>query len=134
MLRLKRITSVIILVLSAIIIISNNLLGNPTLIKPVVSLSGKVINKSDNSPLGTKIFIYNEKNKKIGVFKSNDTDGTYFLTGLKPSTVYYLIIETTRNSYKKVKLLTPQVDEYTEIIRDLIIDNEKNKIEMLTKK
>jgi len=134
MLRLKRLTAVIILIIAAFIVISNNLMSNPALLKPVVTLSGKVFDKSDNSPIGTKIYIYNESNEKIGVCKSSDIDGSYFLTGLKPSTVYFLTIETSRKSIKKVKLLTPKVSEYTEIVRDLIIDSEKNKVEMLSKK
>ena len=134
MLRLKRISAVIILVLAVLIIISNNMLGKPPILKPVISVSGKVLYKANSSPFGTKIFIFNEFQEKIGVCKSNSLDGSYFLTGLKPDAVYYLSIESSKRSIKKIKLLTPKAEEYAEITRDIIIDNEKNNIELFSKK
>ncbi len=132
MLRFKRIITAMLLITSAIIVISNNALSNPAMLKPVVSLSGKVIDKSDNMPVGTKINIYNEIKEKVGVCKSNDVDGSYFLTGLKPGTIYNLSVEISEITYEKIKIVTPQVNEYTEIVRDLVINNKENRIEVLT--
>jgi hypothetical protein len=134
MLRFKRITAIILLLIAASIVVSNNVLGNPGMLKPVVSLTGKVLEKSENKPLVAKIFIYNIENEKIGVCKSDVAEGTYFLTGLKPNSVYYLSIETSDKKYDKIKITTPKVYEYTEIIRDLIVDNNEELVEVLTKK
>jgi|GEM_PF-3892278 len=134
MIRFKRITTIILLLLAAAIVISNNLMGNPGMLKPVVSLTGKVLEKADNKPLNAKIYIFNIENEKIGVCKSDVANGTYFLTGLKPNTVYYLSIVTNDNKYEKIKVLTPKVYDYTEITRDLIVDKTESIVEVLTKK
>lgn len=134
MIRFKRITAVILLILTAAIVVSNNVLGNPGMLKPVVSLTGKIMEKSENKPLVAKIYIYNTENEKIGVCKSDAVEGTYFLTGLKPNSVYYLSIVTSDKKYEKIKITTPKVYEYTEIIRDLIVDNNMDLVEVITKK
>ncbi|MFH1051180.1 MAG: hypothetical protein V1779_09675 [bacterium] len=132
MLRFKRITTVIMLVIAMTILFGNYVLGNPVLLKTVVSISGKVIDKTDDSPIGTKIFIYNDKYEIVGVFKSSDIDGTFFLTGLKPGKVYFLSLETTKDNFNKIRILTPKVIEYTEIVRDLLIDNDNKIVEVLS--
>ena len=132
--RFKRILTAMLLIISATIVINNNAISNPAMLKPVISLSGKVIDKSNDLPIGTTIYIYNDINEKVGVCKSNDVDGSYFLTGLKPGTIYNLSVEISERTFEKIKVITPRVNEYTEIVRDLVIDNDANRIEVLTKK
>lgn len=134
MIRLKRIAAVILLILTAAIVVSNDVLGHSGILKPVVSLTGKIMEKSENKPLVAKIYIYNIENEKIGVCKSDFATGTYFLTGLKPNAVYYLSIEAADKKYEKIRVTTPKVIEYTEIIRDLIVDNNVDLVEVVPKK
>jgi len=132
MLRMKRITTIILLTMTAVIVVSNSLLGNPAMLKPVISMYGKVIDKSDSLPIGSKIIVYNDLNEKVGVFKSNEKDGTYFLTGLKPGSTYYLSIVMNEINFERITVDTPKAIEYKEIESNIIIDYKINKIELLT--
>ncbi len=113
----------------AYLVSSNNSLGNEDIFtikltdeekpNPVVMLSGRVLDKKTNKPIGTSVLYENSKTGKIvGYAHSNPTTGEYQLA--LPYGIAYSIHATKKNYFptdEELDLST--VDKYKEMKQDL---------------
>ena len=103
-------------------------------LKPVVSITGNVIDKDNEQAVGLKIYILNKDNKKIAEYNSSDIDGSYFITGLKANTDYTLSYENNGYVNKTFKIHTPNIDFYKEIVMDIYVKSKVKKEELQSQK
>jgi hypothetical protein len=102
-------------------------------LQPVVSISGKVIEDTNEVGLGLNIYILNDSGKTIGISKSNEVDGNFFVTGLKPGTTYTFVFKSDKQTIKKMLVATPLTDKYLELEQDFFLKIQNNKLQTLNK-
>ena len=94
---------------------------NMSFIKPVISLTGKIIDKNSNTPFEVEMFILNSDGEKIGRASSNSVDGYFFLTGLEPGKSYTIKIENEKYEDLEYFVVLPVVDKYEEYEKDFAL-------------
>lgn len=134
MIKIGKYVAVIILIISWLLNTGNNLFSQESLIKPVVSIKGKITDKASGRALRIKINVFDIEGRKINITRSSDKDGSFFITGLKPASHYILKLKTEEFSFQKIKITTPDVYGYEEIIRNFSIDPLANEIENIVRK
>lgn len=131
MIKVKRYMAIILLIISGMLILSSSLFSQVPLIKPVVTIKGKITDKISGKALGLQIDVFDENGRKINITKSNEKDGSYFITGLKPASDYVLKFKTEEMSIQKTKISTPDIFVYEEFIMDFSVDQTANGIETI---
>lgn len=91
------------------------------LVKTVVAITGTVHDATTHKPVSLEIEVYNNSNKKILSTKSNSTDGSYYITSLKPGTTYSLHIRDENYLAEIIDMKIPETDEYDEFSRDILV-------------
>ncbi len=114
----------LVAMLAAILLITPMLLvesstAKESLLKPVVSITGKALDKSTDEPLELNITILSEDKEIIGKAKSNSKDGYYFITGLKPEAKYFIRFEKEDYQAQEFEFKFPKVESYKEISQDI---------------
>lgn len=91
----------------------------------VVSLTGAVKNYLTNEPLGIEIRVFNMEGKQISISKSNSKDGYYFITGLKPDSVYFIKFMDFSYLADSHEFQVPNTRKYQEYSRDFLVKPKK---------
>ncbi len=104
-----------------------------SLLKPVISIEGKIILNNADVSTKSSIYVLNQNNKKIGKFSVNQLDKSFYITGLKPNTKYFLVFEINNLITDKMEIVTPKNDEFQEIQQNFKIDAFTNEIETAKK-
>lgn len=117
----KRILTLVACVLFIGTSLPGYLISQDDLINTVIAVTGKVINANDKSPVSVKIIAYDESGKKINSTRSNETDGSYYLTKLQPNHIYNFIISDEKYLITKYTLNIPDLKKYSEISKDFIV-------------
>jgi hypothetical protein len=117
--------NIMVLILFFGIFTGKSLFAEPSMIKPVVSLKGYIIENESGDSLQVKIHILRE-GRKIGIASNNKSDRKYFITGLIPGNSYNFIIEHKGEILRDIHYKAPNVNEYKEIVRNFIIHDKKN--------
>jgi len=90
----------------------------------VVSLNGKIISTNKEIPANLKVTLMDKDGKKVASSNTMETKGeyTYFVTGLKPNTKYYAILEGKGFFTKEVEYEVPNTDKYLELSKDFVVE------------
>ncbi len=115
---------ILTLVISALFIslmLTNQVKAQSEMVGTVIAITGKVINALDKSPVAVKIIAYDESGKKVNSTRSNESDGSYYLTKLIPGHRYNFIISDEAYLISKFSLNIPELKKYTEISKDFIV-------------
>jgi|GEM_PF-6456007 len=91
-----------------------------SLLQPVVTMKGKIIDKETNLGVNAKIIIYDTEGKvKFRTKASGSNNGEYFISGLKPESEYKMKIIPEAGYLEAMnELIIPKADEYKEIINN----------------
>jgi hypothetical protein len=91
-------------------------------LNPVISVSGEVLNRSTNNAIDAKISVYTEGGGRVFRTKSSKSrGGSFFITGLKPSRVYIVVVEKKGFIQEKLRIETPNTDKYAEINKKIVL-------------
>jgi len=126
---LKRIKKylIVISILLMVFVVENY----ASLLKPVLSVKGKILEANTEQGISAKITLYNlEGEIKFRTKASSSKNGKYYMTGLMPNEEYIMKI-TPNTGYLEVaiKIRTPKTNQFDEIDKDIEI----KKIDNLTK-
>jgi OmpA-OmpF porin, OOP family len=96
------------------------------LIKTVVSVTGRVLDEATHGPIATTLEVFDKTGNKVNRVKSNEKDGYYFITGLKPGETYSirnLIDFNAKQRYfgQKMTITIPATDKYSEFSHDIVL-------------
>jgi outer membrane protein OmpA-like peptidoglycan-associated protein len=117
----KRILTFVVCALLLGISLQGQLKAQGEMVGTVIAVTGKVINANDNSPVSVKIIAYDESGKKVNSTRSNESDGSYYLTKLQPGHNYNFIISDEKYLITKYSLNIPDLKKYSEISKDFIV-------------
>jgi len=117
----KRILTLIACALFIVAILPTYLSAQGEMVGTVIAVTGKVINANDKSPVSVKIVAYDESGKKVNSTRSNESDGSYYLTKLQPGHSYNFIISDEKYLITKYRLNIPDLKKYSEISKDFIV-------------
>jgi len=101
------------------------------LVQAVVSIGGRVYNITNNQPLSVNIEIFDQNGQRINKIKSNATDGSYFITGLKPGTTYEIRFSDFDYMKYSYSIQIPATDKYVEYSKDFLIIPKKTQTKIL---
>lgn len=90
----------------------------------VVSLNGKIISTNKEIPAKLKVTFLNKDGEKITSTNTleNNKEYTYFVTGLKPNTKYYIVLEGKGFFTKEIEYEVPNTDKYLELSKDFVVE------------
>lgn len=99
-----------------------------SLLQPVVTMKGKIIDNETKLGVDAKIIIYDLEGKvKFRTKASGSNNGEYFISGLKPESEYKIkIIPETGYLEAMKNIIIPKADEYKEIINNYGMQNIDN--------
>jgi OmpA-OmpF porin, OOP family len=86
----------------------------------VSAVTGKMINRITKEPVGVKFHVYDISGKRVNAraMNSNASSGYYYITSLKPGSIYYIHIEEDNYMKEVFEVMIPDTDKYNEISRD----------------
>jgi len=87
----------------------------------IVSITGSIKNELTKEPIGIDIRLFNTEGKQIGISRSNSKDGYYFITGLKPDSVYYLKFMDFSYFSDSHEFQVPNTKKYAEYSKDFVV-------------
>lgn len=128
-----KIALLILLGITTIISATTSSKGQVSLLHPVISIEGKIIIDNHDKLTMPTIFILDHNNKKIAKFNVNQIDKTFYITGLKPNTQYYIMFTDDNLISEKILIATPITDKFIEIQQNLKIKTSQNKLETAKK-
>ncbi|MEI6089910.1 MAG: OmpA family protein [bacterium] len=117
----KRILTIVACMLLISTVIPGYLSAQGEMVGTVIAVTGKVLNALDKSPVSVKIIAYDESGKKVNSTRSNESDGSYYLTKLQPNHTYNFIISDEKYLITKYSLNIPDLKKYSEISKDFIV-------------
>jgi outer membrane protein OmpA-like peptidoglycan-associated protein len=117
----KRILTLVACVLFISTVIPGYISAQGDLVGTVIALTGKVINANDKSPVSVKIIAYDESGKKVNTTRSNESDGSYYMTKLQPGHTYNFIISDEAFLKTKYTLNIPNLKKYSELSKDFVV-------------
>lgn len=106
-----------ILIISGILIVLSTL-SYAQFINTVISVRGITTNSVDKKPIKAKIKVLNEDGKIITRTNSN---GKYFVTGLKPGNLYTFQIYGSGYFFQTYDIFIPNTDKYQELSKDFTL-------------
>jgi hypothetical protein len=95
-------------------------------IKPVVSVTGKIVDQDSKTPLHVDLYILDSNGDKIGRANSNALDGYFFLTGLEPGKTYSIMIVNEEYEELVFDFVVPVVEKYEEYEKDFAMVPKSN--------
>lgn len=103
---------------------NTNILKAQGFTNTVVSLNGKIISTNKEIPAKLKVTIMDKDGEKITSTNTLENNGeyTYFVTGLKPNTKYYVHLEGKGFFTKEVEYESPNTDKYLELSKDFVVE------------
>jgi outer membrane protein OmpA-like peptidoglycan-associated protein len=87
----------------------------------VVSIGGRVNCVIDRKPLSVNIEIFDQNGQRINKIKSNASDGSYFITGLKSGNSYEIRFSDFDYMKYSYTMQIPPTDKYLEYSKDFLI-------------
>lgn len=128
-----KIALLILLGVTTLIAATTSSKAKGSLLEPVVSIEGKIVVDEFINLKNPVIYIFNENNKKIGKFAVNEIDKSFYITGLKPDTKYYLALQSENSVSEKIEIATPITDEFIEIQQNLKFQEFSSELETAKK-
>lgn len=87
----------------------------------VVSIGGRVNCVIDRKPLSVNIEVFDQNGQRINKIKSNASDGSYFITGLKSGNTYEIRFSDFDYMKYSYTIQIPPTDKYLEYSKDFLI-------------
>jgi len=91
------------------------------LVQAVVSIGGRVFDITTHKPLSVNIEVFDGSGQRINKIKSNASDGSYFITGLKSGNTYEIRFSDFDYMKYIYSIPIPATDKYVEYSKDFLI-------------
>jgi hypothetical protein len=123
--KMKKITIIALIALMGIM--SSYKVSEAQFFGVVLSLTGYIVDSDTKEPIAMRVEAFDSKGNRIyyGRTKS-ENDGYYFITGLKPGAKYTVkLSDNERYADKEETISMPDVDNYEEIKKDFLVEDNK---------
>ncbi len=97
-------------------------IANAQFFKPIVAITGSVINESNKSFLSAKFSVFDITGKQVYSSRSNSAEnGYYYIPSLTPGNTYTIKFDEPGYFKENFSIAIPATDKYIEISKDFLI-------------